>query len=60
MEQELRGARRCVRTLDAIVVNALAGDLLALAKWRVAKRVRRVKVTTPRTVVEKVDPLQAA
>lgn len=38
--QELTRGRRCVRMLDAMVLDAFAGQADVIAKWKLAKRVQ--------------------
>jgi len=43
LAQEIRRGRQLVEILDTIVNDAFRGDETMLAKWRVARRVQRVR-----------------
>lgn len=40
LKQQLKRARRLIQVIDALVLDAFAGDEEVLARWRTAKRVR--------------------
>lgn len=64
LKQELRRARRCVRMLDAMVLDVFAGRADVIADWRVSKRVKETTGSSFRgtggTADENLEPQKAA